>query len=1159
MFAFLKRTIILLIGFLLVTLFIWFAGPYFAFAEFRPLESEFARLVAIGIVVGIWLLFRLMKRLKAYRASDRLLTAVVAQPQPQAEKARTPAEVVKLRERFEEAVSALKQQRRSGHSLYDLPWYVIIGAPGSGKTTALLNSGLRFPLEQRVGKGALRGVGGTRNCDWWFTDEAVFLDTAGRYTTQDSDATSDSVGWAEFLALLRKYRARRPLNGVIVTVSVQDLLMLDPAAREAHVEAARNRLAELNRELGIQLPVYAMVTKCDLVDGFAEYFEDLTAEARAQVWGITFPYDQTLANESPTVYPAEFDALMTRLNERVFDRLEEVRDIRRRAKVFAFPQQMAALRDSLTQWVSDVFSAREFDGRVLLRGVYFTSGTQEGTPIDRLLGTIGRTFGATDAVMSPRGPGKAFFVEHLLKQVMIGESGLAGVNRRLELRNASILLGAYAATGLITAFGVAALSISYARNREFLQQIDADITAFEQTPAVTPASALEAIVVRLDAIRAVVDRAEQYSQATSLPMRWGLHEGRSLYNSSRLAYVHELDSILLPRFAMQIQSRLGKYAVDPQKLYVYFKAYQMLGDPRHLDKDYLQRIADSEWKHAEGGAATAGPAIASHFKALMDNAPTLRQIALDPRLVGQARSSLPLTLVPRILYDDIKANNVDEPGQGLRIDQAAGLGAERVFSRRSGLPLSTPMPRLYTADQFKLITVKGRLDLLELLKKDLWIWGDSAASLSNAGALVSAVGDLYEADYVRTWDGFLDDLQFLSPRTITIGQLNEELRILTSPTSPLRGLLRVVADNTTLVEMSTSAPKGVVDETKVKLRNTLSGVLGPMEKAVGMASVAPGTSVTVTYQWVRQLMAGEPGKTQLDAIINSIAEIQKQIDALGPGVADKRPLEFLSNQSFRDQLQTLRQQGTGLPPAIGALVAQIVAAAEGTVVVVATGQVEDVYTQKIVPACNSMIANRYPFASAQAEVQLVDFGTVFGYDGLFDKFFTDYLEKHVDATGPVWTWRPGSVNPSHRLLDQIQQARHIRDMFFNPGSKIPEVKFFVTFSDLDPNAQRAVLTIDGSNVDDKRGKQGVTWPGTPPGTVRASFDARYFDPPRGFDGPWAWFRMIDAARIGNPDAQQRIGLNIQDSYHRVRVTVEPARATGNPFATGSWRQFSCES
>ena len=116
---------------------------------------------------------------------------------------------------------------------------MIIGPPGSGKTTALLNSGLQFPLEQRVGKGALRGVGGTRNCDWWFTDEAIFLDTAGRYTTQDSDAESDSVGWSEFLALLKKYRARRPLNGVIVTVSAQDLLTLDAGRRARRTSKRR--------------------------------------------------------------------------------------------------------------------------------------------------------------------------------------------------------------------------------------------------------------------------------------------------------------------------------------------------------------------------------------------------------------------------------------------------------------------------------------------------------------------------------------------------------------------------------------------------------------------------------------------------------------------------------------------------------------------------------------------------------------------------------------------------------------------------------------------------------------------------------------------------------------------------------------------------------
>jgi type VI secretion system protein ImpL len=191
MFGFLKRFLAILIGFLLIALFVWYVGPYFGFAGYQPLESATARLIVIAVIVGCWFLSRLWRKLRAFRMSDQLLAAVVARPK--AEPARPSPEASKLRERFEEAVGALKQQRRSGHSLYDLPWYVFIGAPGSGKTTALLNSGLTFPLEQRVGKGALRGVGGTRNCDWWFTDEAIFLDTAGRYTTQDSDASSDSA------------------------------------------------------------------------------------------------------------------------------------------------------------------------------------------------------------------------------------------------------------------------------------------------------------------------------------------------------------------------------------------------------------------------------------------------------------------------------------------------------------------------------------------------------------------------------------------------------------------------------------------------------------------------------------------------------------------------------------------------------------------------------------------------------------------------------------------------------------------------------------------------------------------------------------------------------------------------------------------------------
>ena len=233
MLSFFKARIVLeILGIILLSVFIWFAGPYFAFADFRPFAPEWARPTAIGLLVVIWAAIKIAKIIKASSASSKLASAVAAQPDPAPS-----SDEAQLRERFEEAIAALKESRGRDHSLYSEPWYVIIGAPGSGKSTLLQNSGLQFPLAQRFGKDAVRGVGGTRNCDWWFTDDAIFLDTAGRFTTQDSDPGSDARGWREFLALLKKYRSRRPLNGVILTVSVADLLTLTAPGRDAQVAA----------------------------------------------------------------------------------------------------------------------------------------------------------------------------------------------------------------------------------------------------------------------------------------------------------------------------------------------------------------------------------------------------------------------------------------------------------------------------------------------------------------------------------------------------------------------------------------------------------------------------------------------------------------------------------------------------------------------------------------------------------------------------------------------------------------------------------------------------------------------------------------------------------------------------------------------------------
>jgi type VI secretion system protein ImpL len=1166
MLSFLRRRWFLtLLGFLLLALFIGYLGPYFAFADYRPLESATARIILFFLIVGVWAIGRLLKKLRAYRASDRLVAAVVRQAPP--DEGRPSAEAAQLRERFEQAVATLKGSRRSGHSLYDLPWYVIIGAPGSGKTTALLNSGLKFPLEQRVGKGALRGVGGTRNCDWWFTDEAVFLDTAGRYTTQDSDAASDSAGWSEFLALLKKYRKRRPVNGVILTISAQDLMVQGDRGREGHVEAARRRLNELNRELQIQLPVYVMVTKCDLVAGFSEYFDDLAQDGRAQVWGVTFPYEQTLNGEATTTFPAEFDQLMARLNARVYPRVEEDRDVRRRSRIFAFPQQMAALRDILTQFVSEVFASTRLDQQILLRGVYFTSGTQEGTPIDRLLGAIGRRYGvAPEAVVPATGRGKAYFVERLLKEVLIGESGLAGVNRRLEMQKAALQLGAYAAMAAIAVGGLLAFSVSYGRNRAYITETTAELAKLDQVPPVGPRARLEALLPRLDTLRGIVDAANKYEDDPPWAMRWGLYQGRAVGNAARDAYLRELDGTLLPRVAARIEERLGQFAPEPEKLYEYLKAYLMIGEPQHLRKDHLQFVADLEWNAADNADPDAAASLSRHFRSLLDHSETLRPIAMNPDLLAQARSTVRQASIPRLVYSRLKRTHREDSARAVQLDLAAGVGAERVIRRRSGKSLSEPVPSLFTRPVFQEIVSRRIPQLVKDFAADDWVWGDEDGSSRVTARLSSEVTELYERDYIDVWDGIVNDIEFVPFSSAE--QTIEALGLLSAPASPLRGLFGAIADNTNLIATeppkpsageavasgAAAAARKKLEELAGRVPDQLGGLFGTSKG--GKPPSLPGALVTAHFQEIHRLMAGEPGNAPIDRLLRSMGQVQHHLRSMGTGSAVD-----LSDPVLRDLLQSLQQEAATLPPVVQGLATQVGRKAEGTLLAGVTTNLESRYRDEVVRECSRFLPDRYPFTpSSRTDLPLRDFAYLFGVGGVFDKFFQENLRQIVDRSRSPWTWRGGASYGPRAILDHLEKADEIRQLFFHQGSNALEQKFHLTIEHSDATSIRFVVEIDGQPFEYRSPPKPtlVLWPSGKPESAAAS--VTWHEPYGGLPrishiGPWAWFRLLDAGRLER-ESDTRGRFSYQLKSHTARLMVE-ALSIQNPFFNREWQRFTC--
>src|SRR5882757_9034936 len=268
-----SRWIRTLIGVLVACVLIWFCGPLIGLGSLHPFETQTVRWITIVVLFVAWLVLNLMADLRASKR-DKQLADGITQAAPDAGEVASKEEIALLSDRLREAMKTLKKAKKTGETgkrLSTLPWYMFIGPPGAGKTTALLNCGLKFPLAGEGNPDSIKGVGGTRNCDWYFTDDAVFIDTAGRYTTQDSQAEVDKAAWLGFLRLLKHRRRRQPLNGVLVAISLSDLATLDEDERRAHATAIRRRVRELQDELGVRPPVYVLFTKADLVVGFTEF------------------------------------------------------------------------------------------------------------------------------------------------------------------------------------------------------------------------------------------------------------------------------------------------------------------------------------------------------------------------------------------------------------------------------------------------------------------------------------------------------------------------------------------------------------------------------------------------------------------------------------------------------------------------------------------------------------------------------------------------------------------------------------------------------------------------------------------------------------------------------------------------------------------------
>ncbi len=1111
-----SRIVLFGVGLSSIAALIFLAGPLVSIGGHHPLETLIGREIAILVVGAIFAAVMSFHWQRRKKAAAKIAEGITASDKPT-------DDTDVLKDRMKDALATLKAASKGkGNFLYDLPWYVLIGPPGSGKTTALVNSGLKFPLAKGATPTAVAGIGGTRYCDWWFTEDAVLIDTAGRYTTQDSDAQLDKQSWLGFLDLLKKNRPRQPINGVMAAISLEDLMMLSSAEIKAQADAIRSRLLELHERLKIDFPVYTLFTKADLVAGFMEYFANLSDQDRRQVWGTTFQTDDKTRNMVAEV-PAEFDALVERLNSSVTDRLQEEPTPSSRVLLYGFPPQVAGLKRQVYDFLNEIFEPTRYHANATLRGFYFTSGTQHGTPIDRLIGALEKSFGAEHlAAQAYSGRGKSFFIADLILKVIIGEASWVSTDWRTVRRARIVKAALYSILALASITAAGGWWESYRRNRDLIADTQLAAAQFDQQAGpfaketVIGDRDLHKIIPLLFKLRNLPAGYATRDLPTPLLAELGLSQRERLQSSAEQAYHVGLERLLRPRLMFRLEEVLDANKTKPSYIYEALKVYLMIAGVERTDRELVLNWMRNDWadnlyegaSNAEGRKALEGELLA------MFDLENGEQPLVEPNweLVESCRRILARLSIAERAYQLLKSQARQATAPDWVAARHGGPDFETVFETTNGDSVeSVVVPGFFTYAGFQNAFIDKLPTIADQLQRDSWVLGDAGklgAITSQFDNLTRDLLALYNRDFVDAWKQSLEKLRI---RPLNVGKPKyDALNAAAASTSPIRLLIESIRDETTLTRERKDQGKDTAKTAKKDLAPSLVS---------GQAGV-PGAEIEAEFKPFHQAVEGEGSRRLIDTVTGDLAAINNTLQT----VTLNSSQEQQATSAVRSQVAQFKTDATRMPSPFNTMLLQSANAFENTIADDTYRQIRDEFQKSVYGPCQGLAANRYPMErTARAEIGLADFGRLFGGNGYFDSFFKKYLETYADTSQREWKWRQD--NPVAKLMSveslrQFQRASRIKDAFFPTNGNVPSISLSITPPVLPDMGLTAKLEINGMPISSSSQPNpppvAIQWPGAGgktavslvqdtqlPGTQPSEIS--------GGTGQWALFRLLDKA------------------------------------------------
>ncbi len=1062
-------------------------------------------------------------------------------------------------------------------AVYSLPWYVLAGAPRSGKSSLIVGANLNLQTLPSQRQSELKFIRPTGNVDWRVTSEAVFIDTAGRYQTEGVDADE----WNALLEGIRKRRPERPLDGFILTVDADSAIKSDERDNDELAKVLRSRLDEAMQRLKVKFPVYVVFTHADGIEGCRDSFSQSKNDGTSLVWGTTIPLDKS-ANAQAEFDP-EYELLQNAVMKRRILRLSAPFPPVRQLRIFNFPLHFGSARRKIGAFISTLFRPNPFSESPFLRGFYFTASLA--------------------AKASPNAPttiAETYFTERLVRDVILRDKDLVRVQQAQKQRPPIFgwlltLFGAFVITTLLVLSGVSLydnqklLDVARDRGERLLKITKSD--AYKD-PAKANEKSIRDEMEATDQLRELLVKLDDYERnGPPWYMRFGLYSGNRVYKQYLLKnYMAVVENRYKTATIKKVEADLKKFAAsnpvaNPSKL--TDPEEQLLSDNYDLLKAYLMLTGKYKDK--------ADPAFLSTVLAKYWT--TESKIPSDQKLVAKqqldfwakqvdrddADYSFPRIVADENLVADTRKKLKDFPALNRyykrKVSEISKIVDEKVGVMTAGSILSRngsdaglmsgdyQVPGAYTRAGFELMK-KAFADADTALSEDDWVTGEVGKKQVAQTTESTKIEDLYYRDYADNWRTFVKNV---SVKPYDIKTAAPALQAMASQSSPMKILLIEISKNTNLsakpevqgwwdwiksffVTANTDDSGGSTLPEKefrplftfVKIKDEKESA--PVDKYSAVLNQVFNLLNNKSADDIKQIaaaLANDDDKLKLRDSETKVVNLLQGFDA----TPSSQELAILIQQPLAN-LRTLLGQGS-------------------------QDQLKKAWAEQIMPAAKE-IEKGYPFEDGQAESDLTKLSAFLNpVDGKLSKFYDEKLKKYFEeSNGQLKVKDSSDVKFSDDFVAYLNNAFALRKALYGT-SQTP--KFDYAFALKAGKDMLIEITIDGQKVTSEgtasttgtfpagpsvetgviitAGSTGSTTTTAPPpaNTGSTSTAPNSSGPtPLKFPGTWGLFRFVDA---GHPQKQPSGEYNLSYSIggKSVGATIKPNG--GDPFDKTLFQQL----